>query len=223
MTLDELLQIVHANGLELSHEQLASLGKYAALLKEKNQVVNLISRKDEENILEKHILHSLCIAMPALAGFTFPDSAKVFDIGAGGGLPGIPLKIVRPDIFVTLCDSIAKKIDADNEFVHDLGLTGTEGIVGRAEDLARSSKHRKRYDVVVSRAVAPLDELIRWTGDLMKQGATLLALKGGDLTAELDRTRKLNGVLAVKEALLALSEYSAFASDEKKIVRVLMR
>src|SRR5687768_5155820 len=137
MTLEELSQIARANKLELSPEQLASLGQYASLLKEKNQVVNLISRKDEENILDKHILHSLCIAMPKIAGVTLPTGSKVFDIGAGGGLPGIPLKIVRPDLSVVLCDSIAKKINAVNEFIEKLGLKGIEGITSRAEDLAR--------------------------------------------------------------------------------------
>jgi 16S rRNA (guanine527-N7)-methyltransferase len=223
MTLEELSQIAHANGLKLSPEQLASLEQYASLLKEKNQVVNLISRKDEENILEKHILHSLSIAMPAIAGFTLSAGSKVFDIGAGGGLPGIPLKIVRPDLFVVLCDSIAKKINAVNEFIEQLGLNGIDGITARAEDLAKDSDYRKQYDVIISRAVAPLDELLLWTKDLMKPGAILLALKGGDLRAELTRTRSKNNVVEVKEQLITLQGYSGFASDEKKLVRVLMR
>jgi len=223
MTLDELWQIAKANALSISPEQLASLGQYASLLKEKNQVVNLISRKDEENILGKHFLHSLCIAMPKIAGMTLPTGAKAFDIGAGGGLPGIPLKIVRPDISIVLCDSIAKKIKAVTEFIRDLGLKGIEGVTGRAEDLARSPEHRKQYDIVVSRAVAPLDELVFWTKDLMKPRAILLALKGGDLKAEIAQTQKKSNVSEVREIVLDLVGYSDFASDEKKLVRVLMR
>ena len=152
-----------------------------------------------------------------------PVGAKVFDIGAGGGLPGIPLKIVRPDLKVVLCDSIAKKVSATNEFIAALGLRGIRGIVGRAEDLAKAPEHRRQYDVIVSRAVAPLDELLTWTNDLTKPAATMLALKGGDISAELDRARKMKTVQNVTESLLDLVEYPAFASDEKKIVRVLLR
>jgi len=223
MTLDELSAIARANGLDLSREQLDALWGYATLLKEKNQGVNLISRKDEENILDKHILHSLCIAMPQVAGFSFPLGARAFDIGAGGGLPGIPLKIVRPDLTVVLCDSIAKKMHATNVFIAALGLVNIRGVVGRAEDLAKGPEHRRQYDVIVSRAVAPLDELLMWTKDLTKPGATMLALKGGDIGAELEQARKMKNVQTVTESLLGLAEYPAFGSDEKKIVRVLLR
>jgi 16S rRNA (guanine527-N7)-methyltransferase len=219
----ELAHIAAANGLLLDDRQLTLLGRYAALLREQNQHVNLISRKDEENILEKHILHSLTIAMPTVSAFTIPDGARVFDVGSGGGLPGVPLSIVRPDLAVVVCDSIAKKISAVNEIIDGLRLPNINAISGRAEDVAKLPEHRQRYDVIVSRAVAPLYDLVAWTRGLMKAGGTLVSLKGGDLTVEIAHTQKKHEVAEVSERLLDLKEYHHFVSDEKKIVRVLLR
>jgi 16S rRNA (guanine527-N7)-methyltransferase len=220
MTTEELAQLCGLNGLELSSQQCKLLDRYAQLLKEKNQVVNLISRKDEDNILEKHILHSLTLLMPCISPFIIPQSAMVFDIGTGGGLPGIPIKIVRPDVTITLVDSIGKKITAVQEFIGALGLANARATKGRSEVLATKVEHKKQYDVIVSRAVAPLDELIGWTKDLVKPGATLLTLKGGDLSQEIKRTRNFRHIKDISESLLALKGYDGFVRDEKKVVRV---
>lgn len=219
----ELANIAAANGLTLSTVQLSQLTSYAELLKAKNQVVNLISRKDDENILDRHILHSLTLVMPSVSGYAFPMNAKIFDIGTGGGLPGIPLKIARPDLKLTLCDSISKKVDATRDFIHQLGLVDVECIAARAEELVRNSRYHKQYDAVVSRAVAPLDDLVRWTKEMMKPGATLLSLKGGVLDEEITRTKRMKDVAQVDEQLLRLDQYDRFARDEKKLIRVLMR
>lgn len=220
MTIAELSGICHENGLELTPEHCEQLQRYANLLREKNQVVNLISRKDEDNILEKHILHSLTLLMPAVSNFIIPQNATVFDIGTGGGLPGIPIKIVRPDITITLVDSIRKKIAAVQEFIDALGFENARAITDRSEVLAVKEGHKKQYDVIVSRAVAPLDELVGWTKDLIKPSATLLALKGGDLAQELKRTRNFRHIKEISESLLTLNGYDEFVRDEKKVVRV---
>ncbi|MBS1902774.1 MAG: 16S rRNA (guanine(527)-N(7))-methyltransferase RsmG [Bacteroidetes bacterium] len=220
MTIDELAHITAANGLELSDNQRAKLERYGALLREANAVVNLISRKDEENILSKHILHSLTLAMPSVIGFAIPPNATVFDIGTGGGLPGIPLKIVRDDLRMVLCDSIGKKIAAVEKIVNQLALADVNAIAQRSEVLAQNEQHRRAYDVVVSRAVAPLDELMKWTADLLKPGGTLLSLKGGDLTEEITRTKRLKGVASIAERALALVGYEDFVTEEKKVVIV---
>ena len=223
MTIEELAQIAGANGLTLNDTQQVQLATYAELLREKNQLVNLISRKDEENILDKHILHSLTIAMPQVTGFALPPGATVFDIGTGGGLPGIPLSIARTDLSTVICDSIVKKITAANEFIIKLGLSNCKAVIGRTEELANKPEHRSHYDFIVSRAVAPLDELLTWSRRLMKNGATLLSLKGGDLGDEIARIKKMHGVKEVDERLLTLENYPGFAGDEKKVVRVLMQ
>jgi 16S rRNA (guanine527-N7)-methyltransferase len=220
MTIEELAHLSHENGLELSSSQCERLARYGQLLKEKNQVVNLISRKDEDNILEKHILHSLTLLMPAVSNFVIPQNATVFDIGTGGGLPGIPIKIVRPDITIALVDSIGKKIAAVQEFIGALGLENARAVTDRSEALATKEGHKKQYDVIVSRAVAPLDELVGWTKDLLKPGATLLALKGGDLSQETKRARNFRHIKDISESSLALTGYDEFVRDEKKVVRV---
>ncbi len=222
MTIPELAAITSANGLALDEQQCAQLELYSNLLKKTNQVVNLISRKDEENIIGKHILHSLTVAMPDVTGFHFKQGSKVFDIGTGGGLPGIPLKIVRPDLNIVLCDSIAKKIVAVQSMLDVLGFTDVRAISHRAEVLAKRDWHAKYYDVIISRAVAQLDDLVTWTKPIMKYGATLLSLKGGDLTEEIGRTKKVKGVRTAEASPLALNNYDDFIKEEKKVVRVTM-
>ncbi len=222
MTIAELGIIAAANGLPLTDAQLEKLSKYAELLCAKNQVVNLISRKDEENILSKHILHSLSLAFANVAKTEIPINANVFDLGTGGGLPGIPIKIARPDISITLCDSIAKKIVAVQEMATVLELENCQVITARAELLATNKQHRHKYDVVVTRAVAPLEELLRWSHGLLRQGGVLLSLKGGDLTNEIAQARNFKLAKPIEVAPLSLNGYDEFLKEEKKIVRVSM-
>ena len=222
MTIAELGQVATANGLPLSDEQLGKLSMYAELLRAKNQVVNLISRKDEGNILSKHILHSLTLTFPHVPLAGIPQGAKVFDLGTGGGLPGIPMKIARPDIFLVLCDSTAKKITATSEMVTALGLKDVHPLTARAEGLAIETRHKRKYDVVITRAVAPLDELANWSRDLLKNGGLFLTLKGGNLEEEIKKAKLLKFIKSIEEASLHLEGYDKFMKEEKKIVRVKM-
>jgi len=221
MTIAELGAICEANGLPLQSEQLAKLDTYAELLRAKNQVVNLISRKDEENILAKHILHSLTLIFLHVKLAGIEHGAKVFDLGTGGGLPGIPIKIARPDIEITLCDSIAKKITAVSEIVKVLELQA-HFIADRAENIAKKKEYKNKYDVFITRAVAPLDELTTWSHALLKKGGALLALKGGDIKDEITKAKHLKFVASIEKASLSLQDYEEFAKEEKKIVRVIL-
>ncbi|MDP4219570.1 MAG: 16S rRNA (guanine(527)-N(7))-methyltransferase RsmG [Bacteroidota bacterium] len=222
MTITELGIITASNGLALTDGQLGKLSDYAGLLRAKNQVVNLISRKDEENILSKHLLHSLTLVLPKVTLAGIGQGSRVFDLGTGGGLPGIPLKIARPDLSLLLCDSILKKITAVSEMVRDLGLSTISAITDRAENLATRSEHKQRYDYVVTRAVAPLDELAQWSRGLLKPKGILLCLKGGDLRSEMEQAQRLKFITSVEEANLTLEGFDEFLQEEKKIVRVTM-
>jgi 16S rRNA (guanine527-N7)-methyltransferase len=219
MTIQELEHLCKVNGLPLSEEQLTKLTSFADLLCAKNKVVNLISRKDEENIFSKHILHSLTLLFPSVPLAGIQKNANIFDLGTGGGMPGIPVKIAQPGISLTACDSITKKIVAVKEFVSMLGL-GIEAICDRAERLGTLPKYRNKYDVVITRAVAPLDELMVWSRGLLKRGGVVLALKGGNIDEERARCKSLPFVASVDEASLSINEYDEFVKEEKKIVRV---
>ncbi len=223
MTTGELRTIAEANGLLLTDTMTALLLQYAELLIEKNQHLNLISRKDIDNVLERHILHSLSIAMPSVVPESLTLNALVLDVGTGGGLPGIPLAIVRTDLRIVLCDSIQKKIAAVNEFIHDLGLKNVTAVCARTEMLAAHKEYKQRFDHIISRAAAPLVDLINWTKDVRRRGASLLALKGGDLYEEISSAQKNSSVMHVAEIPLTLAGYDGFARDEKKLVRVTFR
>jgi 16S rRNA (guanine527-N7)-methyltransferase len=181
--------------------------------------VNLISRQDEANVLAYHILHSLTLRMPAFCDFDFANK-RVADVGTGGGLPGIPLKIVTPLADVTLIDSIQKKVAACNAMISTLSLSGIRAIVGRAEDLASEPEHAHAYDVIISRAVASLEHLAKWTQPLLKPNGTLFSFKGGEIGEEIKRARRMTAVRGVQETLLSLAECPDFANNNKKLVRV---
>jgi 16S rRNA (guanine527-N7)-methyltransferase len=139
----------------------------------------VISRKDIDHFYEHHVLHSLAIATQ----FEFKPGMQILDLGCGGGFPGIPLAIFFPDTHFHLVDSINKKLKVVNAVAEAIGLKNVSTQHTRAEDI----KDRK-FDVVTSRAVAPLKDLWRWSKPLLKRGGNpggLICLKGGDLTTEI--------------------------------------
>jgi 16S rRNA (guanine527-N7)-methyltransferase len=144
-----------------------------------NEKINVISRKDMDNFYEHHVLHSLAIATQ----FEFKKGGEIMDLGSGGGFPGIPLAIFFPETSFHLVDSINKKLKVANEIALAIGLQNITTQHTRAEEI----KSRK-FDMVVSRAVAPLKDLWFWSKPLLKKGASpngLVCLKGGDLAQEI--------------------------------------
>ena len=171
------LEIVLQYFDDFTFDQIRQLTALGDLYNEWNAKINVISRKDIDSLYEKHILHSLAIA----AAFDFQPDMDVIDIGTGGGFPGIPLAIFFPRTRFHLVDSIGKKIKVVEAVADAIGLTNITTAHTRAEEI----KGRK-FDVAVSRAVAPLGDLWTWSRPLLrKSGPGLISLKGGDLAAEI--------------------------------------
>lgn len=178
---------------DFTEKQLAQFAALEDLYKEWNAKINVISRKDIDSLYEKHVLHSLSIA----AAFDFPAGINIVDIGTGGGFPGVPLAIFFPDVKFHLVDSIGKKLKIIEAVKEAVGLTNITTQHTRAEDI----KGRK-FDFAVSRAVAPLADLWRWSKPLlknesytmgsdenpMKVRSGLICLKGGDLAQEISES-----------------------------------
>jgi len=167
----------------LTETQKEQFSKLQDLYKDWNLKINVVSRKDIDELYLRHVLHSLGIAkvMP------FKPGAKVMDVGTGGGFPGIPLAILFPETQFHLVDSIGKKIKVVNEVAEGLGLENVTTTHGRVEEV------KDTYDFIVSRAVAQMETFVRWTkGKIAKKQNHdlkngILYLKGGDLTEELQK------------------------------------
>ncbi|HEV7783578.1 MAG TPA: 16S rRNA (guanine(527)-N(7))-methyltransferase RsmG [Chitinophagaceae bacterium] len=170
---------------DFTPQQLDQFRMLKGLYEEWNSKINVISRKDTDSLYEKHVLHSLSIA----TAFEFTAGMEILDLGTGGGFPGIPLAIFFPEAKFQLVDSIGKKLKVVDAVAEGLGLQNVSTRHTRAEDI-----NDKKFDFVVSRAVAPLKDLWKWSRPLLKIKTQaefapgLLCLKGGDLTGEIQES-----------------------------------
>ncbi len=207
------MEIIKKYFPHLSEKQLQQYAALKSLYEEWNQRINVISRKDMEHFYEHHVLHSLAIAREC----KFPDRHHIMDLGAGGGFPGIPLAIYFPEVHFHLVDSINKKLKVVESVAHEIGLKNVTVQHTRAEDITD-----KKFDVVVSRAVAPLKELWYWSHHLLnkkpvhKPGTVhgLICFKGGDLTKEIHES----GLRPVVKKISDLFEEPFF--EEKYILSI---
>jgi 16S rRNA (guanine527-N7)-methyltransferase len=212
----EFWSICSVNGLILSQEQMALFERYVNDLLYWNEKVNLISRRDTEQIWLHHILHSVSIIFTG----ELPKSGKLLDIGTGGGLPGIPLKIVNPKFDVTLLDSIAKKVTTVGMMAGHITKQGLRALRNRAEELANDPKLKGPYDVIVSRATAPLVDLMKWSQPVLKPGHKILTLKGGALTEEIRQAQTKFPDAEITVIDINVRGVEWFRQEEKKLVRV---
>jgi len=191
------MEIIFKYFSEFTNQQLEQFRKLEGLYKSWNEKINVISRKDIDSLYEKHVLHSLSIA----AIFEFENNNEIIDLGTGGGFPGIPLAIFFPEVKFHLIDSIAKKLKVVENVVESIGLKNVTTQHIRAEEI----KNRK-FDFVVSRAVAPLIDLWKWSKPLLKtsnskstQQPGLVCLKGGDLALEIQKSGTRPQVIEISE------------------------
>ncbi len=173
---------IQENFPALNALQIGQFNQLGDLYKEWNDKINLVSRKDIDQLYTNHILHSLAIAK----WIRFVPHSSILDVGTGGGFPGIPLAILFPDSHFDLVDSIGKKITVVDNISDQIGLQNISAFHKRAEQMPEG-----QYDFIVTRAVAPLSTLEKWTKTKVKKenknafNNGIIALKGGDLTEEL--------------------------------------
>ncbi|WP_346237146.1 16S rRNA (guanine(527)-N(7))-methyltransferase RsmG [Niabella insulamsoli] len=186
---------------DFSPRQLDQFKALEGLYKEWNEKINVISRRDIDSLYEKHVLHSLSIA----AAFQFDSGSKIVDLGCGGGFPGIPLAIYFPDVHFHMVDSIAKKLKVVQEISNAIGLGNISVQHTRVEEIKD-----KKFDYIISRAVAPLKDLWHWGRPLIQKtngiersaeapAPGLICLKGGDLAQEIQESGVRPYVTAIKD------------------------
>lgn len=200
-------------GIDLNDKQVHQFCEYARLLKEWNEKINLTAIVDDEGIATKHFLDSITAVL------TDKIKGRMIDVGTGAGFPAIPIKIAKPEIEVTLLDSLNKRINFLNEVCTSLGLENVQTVHARAEDGGRDSRHREKYDVAVSRAVANMTVLCELCLPFVKVGGAFLALKGPLADDELENAKRAIAVLG-GEVEDVLSADIPFTDLKHKIIIV---
>ena len=204
--------------IDVSLVQAHAMGMHAGELIQWNRVSNLTTITDPVEVAIKHYVD--CLALVNM----IPNGARILDAGAGGGFPGLPIKIVRPDLSVTLVDSVRKKTSFLNYSIGKLGLRGIHAVHGRLEALAEQSSHRGTYDVVVSRAFSALENFASLALPFLTTGGSLLALKGPQ--AECDH--EISAVADDDTIILAGTRFSIHIrryalpvlGDQRRLVRL---
>lgn len=223
MTFNEFKTIIEDRFPEVTPGQMEQFRKMEALYRDWNSKINVISRKDIDQLYRHHVLHSLGIAaylktqMPDVyeymrgeGPYSVAPALKILDLGTGGGFPGIPLSVIFPNAEFTLCDSIGKKITVATEVAKGLELKNVRTVNARAESLPDT------FDYIVSRAVTSLDNFMPWVKGRYREG--ILYLKGGDLTEEIATAM---GKFKMRKGSVHIWQISSWTSDpyfEEKMV-----
>ena len=197
--MNKLVNICNKINIEISDDQINCFEKYYELLIEKNKVMNLTAITDKEDVIVKHFIDSIAL-IPYLIdkGININNKLKIIDIGTGAGFPGLPLKIMMPDVKFTLLDSLNKRVSFLNEVIDELKLKDIEALHGRAEDYASDNKYREKYDICVSRAVANLSTLSEYCIPFVKEDGFFISYKAGESEEEINNSKNAIKILGGK-------------------------
>lgn len=195
MTPEQFYNLLATQGITLSDQQKNQFERYFELLVEWNEKINLTAITDKEEVYLKHFYDSIA---PILQGHLQPTPTRLLDIGAGAGFPSLPMKIIYPELDVTIIDSLNKRIQFLGLLADELGLTGVHFYHGRAEDFGQDKAFRASFDVVTARAVARLQVLAELTIPFLKVGGRLIALKASNAQDEVAEAQTALQVLFAK-------------------------
>ncbi len=183
--LDYFKSVLKKWNITLSQVQERQFITFYQMLVEKNRVMNLTAITDFNEAVEKHFLDSVSLGTV----IDFNKNDNLIDMGTGAGFPGIPLKIIYPDLKITLADSLNKRVQFLNDVIGELQLKGIEAVHGRAEDLGRKEEYREQYHFCVSRAVANLSTLCEYCLPFVSLGGKFVSYKSGEISKEVEDAR----------------------------------
>lgn len=191
----EFIAMLKEKGIELTPTQIEQFEKYYQLLIEWNQKINLTAITEKEEVYLKHFFDSIMV----LWELPLEDyHLKLVDVGAGAGFPSIPLKIIKPELEITIIDSLNKRIKFLELLVDELGLNQVRALHGRAEDFGQNPEFRGQFDIATARAVASLNVLAEFCLPLVKKGGYFIALKAAKSELELEEAHNAITVLGAK-------------------------
>lgn len=201
--------------INLNNEQIKQFYEFMNLLIEKNKVMNLTGITEPKEIILKHFIDSLTILKH------IEENNRVIDIGTGAGFPGIPLKIAQNSLEMTLLDSLNKRINFLNEVIDITKLDKVRTIHGRAEDFGQNLEYREKFDVAVSRAVAPLNILIEYMLPFIKIGGKCICMKGNNCEEEIENAKNAIEILGGK--IEQIEKINLSKSDNKRTILVIKK
>lgn len=192
-----IIPTLKERGIEIDETAAKRLDRYAEMLVEWNEKINLTAITDPEGVVIKHFLDCALLLCHA----DLPEGARVIDVGTGAGFPGMVLKILRPDIKLTLLDGLNKRLIFLGEVLRELGLDA-ETVHLRAEEAGKKAEFRESFDLVTARAVAELRTLYEYCLPLVKIGGIFVAMKGPSAEEEFKNAKKAKGILGGGEAVI---------------------
>lgn len=184
MDKDYLISKINMLYFDIGNDEIDKLISYYEMVIEKNKVMNLTAITDQYEFIDKHIIDSIILGK----FYDLNRPVSIIDVGTGAGFPGIPLKIVFPDIRIDLLDSLNKRIVFLNDVINELSLDGIRAFHGRAEEYARKAEFREQYDICVSRAVANMSSLSEYCIPFVKKKGIFAAYKSGESDEEINRS-----------------------------------
>jgi 16S rRNA (guanine527-N7)-methyltransferase len=208
-----LISSAHEYGIELSDAQASSFQQYMAMLLNWNEKINLTAITEPHEIVNKHFLDSILL----LNYITISNGARLIDVGTGAGFPGVPLKLMRPEMKLTLLDGLNKRLVFLKDVAENLNVKA-EFIHARGEEAGRQRNYREKFDFATARAVAPMNLLCEYCLPFIKYGGTFVAMKGPQPQDELTAAKNAIGLLGCE--LSGVHEFELPNGDRRSVILI---